>query len=61
MVLLPIGSGTFTSDGRFGLLALPVFWGLAALGRHRTVDRLVLAVSPLLLVLSVLTLHARYP
>ncbi len=61
MVLLPIGSGTFTSDGRFGLLALPVFWGLGALGRHRTVDRLVLAVSPVLLVLSVLTLHARYP
>jgi hypothetical protein len=61
MVLLPIGSGTFTSDGRFGLLALPVFWGLAALGRHRLIDRLVLAVSPVLLVLAVLTLHARYP
>ena len=61
MVLLPIGSGTFTSDGRFGLLALPVFWGLAALGRHRVVDRLVLTLSPVLLLPSVLTLHARYP
>ena len=61
MVLLPIGSGTFTSDGRFGLLALPVFWGIAALGRHRAVDRVVLALSPVLLVLAVLTVHARYP
>jgi len=61
MVLLPIASGTFTSDGRFGLLALPVFWGLAALGRHRVADRLILALSPMLLALAVLTLHSRYP
>jgi hypothetical protein len=61
MVLLPIGTGTFTSDGRFGLLALPIFWGLAALGRRRWVNRLIIGLSPVLLVLAVLTLHARYP
>ncbi len=61
MVLLPLGSGTFTSDGRFGLLALPVFWGLGALGRNAVVNRVVLAVSPILLAAAVLTLRVRFP
>ncbi len=61
MVLLPLGSGTFTSDGRFGLLALPAFWGLGALGRNSVVNRVVLAVSPILLAAAVLTLRVRFP
>ncbi len=60
-VLLPLASGTFTSDGRFGLLALPAFWALAILGRDVRVHRLVAIVSPLLLALAVLTLRSRYP
>src|SRR5581483_3785933 len=31
IVLLPLFSGSFTSDARFGLLALPVYAGLAVL------------------------------
>jgi hypothetical protein len=61
IVLLPLASGTFTSDGRFGLLALPVFWALAALGRSSRVHRLVTVASPLLLVLFVLTIRSRFP
>jgi hypothetical protein len=61
MVVLPLGTGTFTSDGRFGLLALPVFWGLGALGRNAVVNRFVLTVSPILLAAAVLTLRARFP
>ncbi len=61
MVLLPLGSGTFTSDGRFGLLALPVFWGLGALGRNAVVNRAVLTISPILLAAAVLTLRMRFP
>jgi hypothetical protein len=61
MVLLPLGSGTFTSDGRFGLLALPAFWGLAALGRNAVVNRVVLTLSPILLAAAVVTLRVRFP
>lgn len=61
MVLLPVASGTFTSDGRFGLLALPAFWGLAVVGRRRWADRALLAFSPVLLAVAVFTIHAHYP
>ena len=61
MVLLPLTSGTFTSDGRFGLLALPAFWGLAVVGRRVWADRLILALSPALLALAVFTIRIHYP
>jgi hypothetical protein len=38
IVLLPLESGSFTSAGRFGLLALPIYAGLARFGQRRFVD-----------------------
>lgn len=61
MVLLPLASGSFTSDGRFGLLAVPVYWGLAVLGRRRWPNRVIVLSSCLLLVGSVFSLPVRFP
>ena len=61
MVLLPLASGSFTSDARFGLLALPAFWGLAVLGRRRAVDVAVRIVSPALLAAMMFALPLRFP
>jgi hypothetical protein len=61
VVLLPIASGSFTSDGRFGLLALPVYWGAAVLGRRPWVHRTLLVVCPVLLVAGVVTILLRFP
>jgi len=60
-VLLPIASGSFTSDARFGLLAPAVFWGLAIVGRRPALDRALLVLCPLLLVAGVVTLPLRWP
>jgi hypothetical protein len=60
-VLFPLASGSFTSDARFGLLAPSVFWGLATLGRRRSVDFAVLALSPVLLGVSVFTIPLHWP
>jgi hypothetical protein len=48
-VLLPLTSGSFVSDARFGLLALPVYAGLASLGGTRRRDVAVRCVSIALL------------
>jgi hypothetical protein len=61
VVLLPLVSGSFASDARFGLLVPPVFWGLAVLGRHARTNRVVLVASPLLLAAATLTIQFRYP
>jgi hypothetical protein len=61
MVLLPLASGSFTSDARFGLLAVPCFWGLAVLGRKPWVNRVIIVSSPLLLAAAVLTIPLRFP
>ena len=61
IVLLPLASGTFTSDARFGLLAIAAFWGLAVAGRNRIVHRVVWALSPVLLATAVLTIPLRFP
>jgi hypothetical protein len=61
MVLLPLASGSFTSDGRFGLLALPVFWGLAALGERPWANRIIVGASCLLLAAGVFSLPLRFP
>jgi hypothetical protein len=45
MVLLPLETGSFISVARFGLLALPVFWGAAVLTRRRELDWGLRAVS----------------
>jgi hypothetical protein len=61
IVLLPLTSGSIESDARFGLLAVPVYWGLAVLGRHRWVERGLLAVCSLLLVAATVTVPLIFP
>jgi hypothetical protein len=51
IVILPVFTGAFDSIGRFGLLAPPLFWGLAGLTKT---ERSALAVRLALLVLLVL-------
>lgn len=61
IVWLPVASGSFQSDARFGLLALPVFWALGLLGRRPYVHRLILALSPPLLALFTVSTVYRWP
>jgi hypothetical protein len=61
LVLLPLASGTFMSEARFGLLALPVYWGGAALARRRIVRLPVLVVSAALLVAGTMTIPLANP
>jgi hypothetical protein len=61
LVLIPLASGTFMSDARFGLLALPVYWGAAALARRRVVRLPLLVVSAALLVGGTMTIPLANP
>lgn len=61
VVILPIFTGAFDSIGRFGLLAPPLFWGLAGLTRNPRTDRLVRAGSVVLLVLATVSLVYVFP
>jgi hypothetical protein len=61
IVLLPLGSGSFASDARFALLALPAYWGLAWLCRERHVFRVTAALSTCLLVAATATLPLVFP
>jgi len=61
IVVLPAFSASFMSIGRFGLLAPPVFWGLAELGREPRRDRAIRAVSLALLVLATVTVPFVFP
>jgi hypothetical protein len=61
VVALPLFSGAFTSIGRFGLLAPPVFWGLAWLGRRRRIDLAVRAISLALLAAATVTIPLAFP
>jgi hypothetical protein len=60
-VLLPLTSGSFVSDARFGMLALPVYPGLASLGGTRRRDMAVRCVSIGLLVAGVETIVLHWP
>jgi hypothetical protein len=60
-VMLPLGSGSFKSDARFGLLALPVYWGLAWLCRDRRLFAAVFASSAVLLAAATVTLPLIFP
>jgi hypothetical protein len=60
-VLLPLTSGSFISDARFGLLALPVYPGLASLGSTRRRDVAIRCVSAALLVAGVETVVLHWP
>jgi hypothetical protein len=61
VVVLPLFSGTFDSIGRFGLLAPPLFWGLASLGDDRRADSAIRALSLLLLVAGTLSIRYTFP
>jgi Mannosyltransferase (PIG-V) len=60
-VLLPLGSGSFESDARFALPALPVYWALAWLCRRRAVFSSLAAAFVLLLATATLTLPLVFP
>ena len=61
VVVLPLWSGSFTSDGRFGLLALPAFVGLGSIMCRRFLDVAVRVASLALLVAATATIHLRWP
>jgi hypothetical protein len=61
VVVLPLWSGSFTSEGRFGLLALPVFSGLASITGRRSFDLTLRSVSLVLLVAATATILLRWP
>lgn len=61
VVVLPVFSGTFESIARFGLLAPPLFWGLASLGDDRRKDGAIRVLSLLLLVGGTLSLRYTFP
>jgi len=61
VVALPVFSGSFDSIGRFGLLAPPVFWGLAWLGQSRRADLAIRTTSLVLLVAATATVPFVFP
>ena len=61
LILVPLASGTFLSEARFGVLALPVYWGAAALARRRIVRLPVLVLSAGLLVAGTMTIPLANP
>jgi hypothetical protein len=61
VVLLPLTSGSMESDARFGLLALPVYWGLAVLARRPWLERGLLVLSTGLLVAATTTIPLVFP
>jgi hypothetical protein len=61
IVILPVFSGAFDSIGRFGLLAPPLFWGLAGVTTGGRSDRVVRSLSLVLLVLGTASLAYVFP
>ena len=61
VLVVPLFSGTIESEGRFGLVALPVYWGLAASTRSPRAGGAARLVSGALLVAGVLTLPFIWP
>ena len=57
IVILPVFSGIFDSTARFGLLAPPLFWGLAATLRGRQAERATILISLLLLAAATASIH----
>jgi len=61
IVLLPLWSGSWQSDARFGLLALPVYCGLAYAARRRWLDGVLRVTSGTLLALGSATILLHWP
>ncbi len=60
-VLLPLGSGSFTSDARFGLLALPAYWGLARLANTPLRFAVTAGISAVALAAATVSLPLVFP
>lgn len=61
IVLVPLGSGSFASDARFGLLALPAYWGLAWFCNGRVRFAIVAGLCTALLAAATVTLPLVFP
>ena len=61
VLALPIFSGSFESEARFGLLALPVYWAVGTLVRNRAVELAVQVGSLALAVTWVMLLPYLWP
>jgi hypothetical protein len=61
IVVLPIFTGAFDSIARFGLLAPPLFWGLAGLTGDARAERIVRSLSLVLLVVGTASLAYVFP
>lgn len=61
VILLPLWSGSFTSDARFGLVALPVYCGLAYVARRRWLDNVLRVGSAAGLALASATILLHWP
>jgi putative flippase GtrA len=61
MIVLPLWSGSFTSDARFGVVAPPIYAGLALIGRRRAIDVPLRICSLALLVVATATVLLRWP
>jgi hypothetical protein len=49
LILLPTTGGLIVSMGRFGMVAFPLFWALADLGRDERIDTAVKVAFPLMM------------
>lgn len=61
VVILPIFTGAFNSIGRFGLLAPPLFWGLAGLTRNQNSERAMCVAFLVLLVIGTASIAYVFP
>ena len=61
IVVLPVFTGAFDSIGRFGLLAPPLFWGLAGLTKDVRAERAVRVLCLALLVVGTVSLAYVFP
>jgi hypothetical protein len=61
LLVVPLFSGSFTSMARYGLLAFPIFAGLAWIGRGRASDLAIKTTSLVSLAVFVGSLAYRYP
>jgi predicted PurR-regulated permease PerM len=62
-LVVPLTSGNFSSDTRFGLLAFPLVWPIAAWLEHGTARRtsVIAAAGVVVIVVLVLQLKYAYP
>lgn len=61
IVLLPLASGSFNSDARFGLVVPPVYCGLASIANRPWKHALLVAISLGLLGISAATIPSHWP